>query len=110
MEDLVADVAALLDGSQDAPLGERPEHRVKLFERDAAEVGEVGDLVRDLRSGGSDEVVEEPSGDVLLLRCQLGERPFEVLLDDVLRAAETLERLDAKMLDPEARSSSQGAA
>ena len=60
------------------------------------EVGEVGDLVCDLRSRRRDQVVEEACRDVLLLRRQLGERPLQVLLDDVLCAAEPLERLHAQ--------------
>ena len=54
------------------------------------------DLVRDLRPGRRHEVVEEPRGDVLLLGGELGHRALEMLLDDVLRAPEALERLEPK--------------
>ena len=59
--------------------------------------GEVRDLVGDLRPRRRHEVVEDPRGDVLLRRRQLGHRAFEVLLDDVLRATEALERLHATL-------------
>ena len=52
-------------------------------------------------------MVEHPRGDVLLLGVELGHRPLEVLLDDVPRAAEPLERLEPQPPEPAARSSSQ---
>ncbi len=61
-----------------------------------AKVGEVGDIVGDLRPRGRDEMVEEPRGNVLLLGGELRHRAFEVLLDDVLGTAERVERLGAQ--------------
>ena len=50
--------------------------------------------MRDLRPRRGDEVVEQPRGDVLLLRRQLGQRALQMLVDDVPGATEALERLD----------------
>ena len=67
------------------------EHWLQLLLRNPAEVREIGHFVRDLRSRGGDEVVEEPRGDVLLLGRQLRHRAFEMLLDDVPGAPEPLQ-------------------
>ena len=56
--------------------------------------------MRDLRPGRRHEVVEEPGGDVLLGRRQLGHGSLEVLLHDVLGAAEPIERLDPHSARP----------
>ena len=96
VEDLVAHVAALLERAQDPSLGEGVERPDAAPRRDAPEVREVRDLVRDLRPGRRDEVVEEARGDVLLLRRELLERTLQMLLDDVLCASEPLERLRAE--------------
>ncbi len=96
VEDLVADVAALLERAQDPPVGERRQHGTELVHGHASEVGEVRELVRDLRSRRRDEVVEEPRRDVLLLGRKRVHGALEVLLDDVLRAAEALERRHAE--------------
>ena len=96
VEDLVPLLAAFLHGAEDSAVGECRQHRPELLGRDVAEVLEVRDLVRDLRPGGGDEVVEEPRRDILLLRRQLGHCALEVLLDDLRGSAEPLERLDAQ--------------
>ena len=96
VEDLVAHGAALVERAQDAPVGEHREHRREHVLRHLAEVREVGRLVRDLRPGRRDEVVEEPRRDVLLLRRELRERTLEVLLDDVARASQPGERRGAE--------------
>ncbi len=89
VEDLVADVTSLLDRAQDPELGEPIEHGRDHGHRRACKVGEIGDVVCDLRAGRRHQMIEEPRRDVLLLHRELRHCACEVLLDDVLCAAET---------------------
>ena len=52
--------------------------------------------MRDLRAGRRHEVVEEPRREVALVVVQTRERALEVLLDDLLGAAEPLQRRGAQ--------------
>ena len=97
VEDLVPDGTALVDRAQDAALGQRRQHRYQLGFGDLAEVGEIGDFVGDLRPRWRDEVVEDPGGDILLLGREVGHGALEMLLDDVLRTAEPVDRLYAEL-------------
>ena len=64
--------------------------------RDGGHVGEVGCGVRDLRPGRSDELLERPRDDVLLLLRERLQLLVEVAPDDLVRASELLERGGAK--------------
>ena len=66
VEDLVPGAGALLHRAQDPPLRQRREDRLQPSTGTPAELSEVGHVVRDLRAGGRNEVVEEPGSDVLL--------------------------------------------
>ena len=98
VEDLVPDVATLLDSAQDAPLRQRGQDGLQLLRRDPPELREVGDLVGELRPRWRHEMVEEPCCEVFLVAREFGHRSFEMLLDDALRASESRERRRAKCL------------
>ena len=53
---------------------------------------EIGHLVRDLRPRRRDEMIEEPGGDLLLLRPESVDRAFEMIRDDLARSAELVQR------------------
>jgi hypothetical protein len=96
VKDLVAHATAFLDRAKDPAIREPGQDRLDVRRRHAGEVGEVGDVVRDLGAGRSDQMVEEARCDVLLLVRELGHGALEVLLDDVLRASELLESVRAQ--------------
>ena len=94
VEDLVPKGSPLLERAQDPAPRQRREHGSELLLRDSSEVDEIVELVRDLRARRRHEMVEESSCDVLLVGTEHRHRALEMLLDDLLRAAEPLERLE----------------
>ena len=109
VEDLVADRAALLDAS-----GGSAARRASTSTGAASSTGTSPKSARSEIScaifvpDGVTRWLKSRAAMSFCVRRELGHRAFEMLLDDVLRAAETLERRRrAASLDPAARSSSQ---
>ena len=91
-QDVVEDLPpAALVGTQDAVARERGRDPGDLAGRGNGELREVGRLVRDLRSGWRDEMVEQPRGDLPLRRAERRDRPLEVIGNHLCGAAELLE-------------------
>src|SRR5207247_8997031 len=59
-------------------------------------------FVCDARPRGRDQVVEERPRDVLLVRREVAQRTLDVVLDDLLCAAEPLERRNTELVRPAA--------
>ena len=97
VEELVADrglAGGRGDGAEDAAAlaaAELLEHGRDLRLGPSRPLGEVGGGVGDLRLRAGDEVAEEVGGRGLLAGGELAERLEQVVLDDLLRAAERLQ-------------------
>ena len=94
MEDLVSrrPAAPAGDAAKDPRRVEGAEHRLEPLGVHPRVPSEIVDGVGDLAPGRRHEMVEEPRGEVALLVVQAGERALEMLLDDLLCAAELVQR------------------
>src|SRR6266508_93803 len=101
-EDVVEDLVARCGGTvrragAHDPLGGQPlQYLGGLVLFDGCVAGEIAYAVRDLRSRGRDEEVVHRSRRALFAERQLRHRPLEMVLDDVLRPAELVQRRETE--------------